>query len=125
MRKLAALAAVVTMSVGALTACSGGDYCADLKGYVDSSKDLDIKDSDAVGKMLDQAKKVSKSAPKDLQDDWKTVIDYAEKAQDAKGDTNKLVELAKSDGDKIKPAMDAITKQAKDTCKIDLPGAGN
>jgi len=125
MRKLAALAAVVTISAGVLTACSGGDYCGDLKGYVDSSKNLDIKDSDAVGKMLDQAKKVSKSAPKDLQDDWKTVIDYAEKAQDAKGDTNKLVELAKSDGDKIKPAMDAITKQAKDTCKIDLPGAGN
>jgi hypothetical protein len=125
MRKLAALAAVVTMSAGVLTACSGGDYCGDLKGYVDSSKSLDIKDSDAVGKMLDQAKKVSKSAPDDLKDDWKTVIDYAEKAQDAKGDTNKLVELAKSDGDKITPAMQAITKQAKDTCKIDLPGAGN
>ncbi|WP_327635712.1 hypothetical protein OHB24_37725 [Kribbella sp. NBC_00482] len=75
--------------------------------------------------MLDQAKKVSKSAPKDLQDDWKTVIDYAEKAQDAKGDTNKLMELAKSDGSKIQPAMDAITKQAKDTCKIDLPGSGS
>ncbi len=125
MRKLAALAAVVTMSVGALTACSGGDYCGDLKGYVESAKNLDIKDSDAVGKMLDQAKKVSKSAPKDLQDDWKTVIDYAEKAQDAKGDTNKLMELAKSDGSKIQPAMDAITKQAKDTCKIDLPGSGS
>ncbi|WP_165553096.1 hypothetical protein [Kribbella speibonae] len=125
MRKLAALAAVVTMSVGALTACSGGNYCDDLKGYVDSSKDLDIKDSDAVGKMLDQAKKVSKSAPDDIKDDWKVVIDYAEKAKDAKGDTNKLMELAKSDGEKITPAMQAITKQAKDTCKIDLPGAGN
>jgi hypothetical protein len=125
MRKLAALAAVVTMSVGALTACSGGDYCGNLKGYVDSAKDLDIKNSDAVGKMLDQAKKVSKSAPDDLKDDWKVVIDYAEKAQDAKGDTNKLLELAKSDGDKITPAMQAITKQAKDSCKIDLPGAGN
>jgi hypothetical protein len=120
MRKLAALAAVVTMSVGALTACSGGDYCADLKGYADSAKSLDIKDSDAVGKMLDQAKKVSKSAPKDLKDDWKIVIDYAEKAQEAKGDTNKLMELAKADGSKIEPAMKAITQQAKDTCKIDV-----
>jgi hypothetical protein len=125
MRKLAALAAVVTMSVGALTACSSGNYCDNLKGYVDSAKDLDIKNSDQVGKMLDQAKKVEKSAPKDLQDDWKTVIDYAEKAQAAKGDTNKLLELAKSDGAKITPAMEAITKQAKDTCKIDLPGAGS
>jgi hypothetical protein len=120
MRKLAALAAVVTMSVGALTACSGGDYCADLKGYVDSAKDLDIKDSDAVGKMLDQAKSVSKSAPDDIKDDWKVVIDYAEKAKDAKGDTNKLMELAKSDGEKIQKSMDAISKQAKDSCKIDL-----
>ncbi|WP_350275280.1 hypothetical protein [Kribbella sp. HUAS MG21] len=125
MRKLAALAAVVTMSVGALTACSGGDYCGDLKGYVDSSKDLDIKNADAVGKMLDKAKTVSKSAPDDLKDDWKNVIDYAEKAQDAKGDTNKLVELAKNDGTKIQSSMEAITKHAKDTCKIDLPGAGN
>lgn len=125
MRKLAALAAVVTMSVGALTACSGGNYCGDLKGYVDSAKNLDIKDSKAVAKMLDQAKKVSKSAPDDLKDDWKVVIDYADKAQKANGDTNKLLELAKSDGSKITPAMQAITKQAKDSCKIDLPGAGN
>ena len=125
MRKLAALAAVVTMSAGVLTACSGGDYCGDLKGYVDSAKDVDIKNADQVGKMLDSMKTVSTSAPDDLKDDWKTVIDYAEKAQDANGDTNKLLELAKADGSKIQPAMEAITKQAKDTCKIDLPGAGN
>ncbi|MGW7686156.1 hypothetical protein ACWGID_35765 [Kribbella sp. NPDC054772] len=125
MRKLAALAAVVTMSVGTLTACSGGNYCDSLKGYVDSAKGVDIKDSDQVGKMLDSMKKVSKSAPDDLKDDWKAVIDYAEKAQDAKGDTTKLLELAKSDGPKIQTSMEAITKQAKDTCKMDLPGAGN
>jgi hypothetical protein len=125
MRKLAALAAVVTMSVGALTACSGGDYCGDLKSYVESAKDVDIKNSDQVGKMLDTMKKVSKSAPDDLQDDWKVVIDYAEKAQDANGDTGKLTELAKADGEKITTSMQAITQQAKDTCKIDIPGAGN
>jgi hypothetical protein len=125
MRKLAALAAVVTMSVGALTACSGGDYCGDLKGYVESAKDVDIKNADQVGKMLDQMKTVSKSAPDDLKDDWKVVIDYAEKAQDAKGDTNKLMELAKADGEKIQTSMKAIEQQAKDTCKIDLPGAGS
>jgi ElaB/YqjD/DUF883 family membrane-anchored ribosome-binding protein len=72
--------------------------------------------------MLDQAKKVSKSAPDDLQDDWKTVIDYAEKVIDAKGDTGKLTELAKNDGEKVAPSMQAIEKQAKDTCKIDLEG---
>ena len=122
MRKVAAIAAAVTMGVGMLTACSGGDYCGELKNYADAAKNLDIKDSDATGKMLDQAKSVSKAAPDDLKDDWKVVIDYAEKAVDAKGDTGKLTELAKNDGDKIKPAMDAITKQAQDTCKVDLEG---
>lgn len=125
MRKVAAISAAVIMGAGVLTACSGGDYCGDMKNYVDASKDLDIKDSDAVGKMLDQAKMVSKSAPDDLKDDWKVVIDYAEKAKDANGDLPKLTELAKNDGSKITPAMEAITKQAKDTCKIDVPGAGN
>jgi hypothetical protein len=120
MRKVAALAAAVTIGAGLLTACSGGDYCGDLKNFAESSKDLDVKNADAVGKMLDQAKKVSKSAPDDLKDDWKVVIDYAEKAQDAKGDTGKLTELAKNDGEKVTPAMDAITKQAKDTCKVDV-----
>ncbi|MEV0288247.1 MULTISPECIES: hypothetical protein [unclassified Kribbella] len=118
MRKVAALAAVVTMGVGTLTACSGGDYCSELQNYAESVKDLDIKDSAAVDKMLSEAKKVSKSAPDDLKDDWKIVIDYAEKAKDANGDTGKLTELAKSDGDKIAPAFDAISKQAKDTCKV-------
>lgn len=122
MRKVAALAAAVTLGVGMLTACSGGDYCGDMKSFADSSKDLDINNADAVGKMLDQAKKVSKSAPDDLKDDWKTVIDYAEKAQDANGDTTELTELAKNDGEKVAPAMDAITKQAKDTCKISVDG---
>jgi len=125
MRKVAALAAAVTLGAGMVTACSSGDYCGDMKNYVDSAKDLDVKDSSAVGKMLDQAKKVSKSAPDDLKDDWKVVIDYAEKAQDANGDTTKLTELATNDGSKITPAMEAITKQAKDTCKIDVPGAGS
>jgi hypothetical protein len=120
MRKVAALAAVVTMSLGTLTACSGGDYCGELQNYAEAAKNLDIKDSAALDKMLTEAKKVSKSAPDDLKDDWKIVIDYAEKAKDAKGDTAKLSELFKNDGDKIKPAMDAITKQAKDTCKVTL-----
>ena len=123
MRKVAALAAVVTMSLGTLTACSGGgDYCTELKAYATAAKGLDIKDAKAVEKMRDEAKKVSKSAPDDLKDDWKLLLDYAEKAADAKGDTTKLTELAKADGAKVKPASEAIAKQAKDTCKLDLNG---
>ncbi|GAA1122795.1 hypothetical protein GCM10009630_20880 [Kribbella jejuensis] len=126
MRKLAALAAVVTMSVGALTACSGGNYCDDLKSYVDTGKNLDTKNSKDLDKILDQSKKVEKSAPKDLKDDWKTLIDYIQKVKDANGDTTKLAELAKGgDLSKIESAQQAITKQAKDTCKIDMSSMGS
>jgi hypothetical protein len=120
MRKVAALAAVVTMSVGTLTACSGGDYCSEMQNYAESVKNLDIKDSAAVDKMRGEAEKLSKSAPDDLKDDWKIVLDYADKASEAKGDTAKLQELFKNDGEKIKNASDAIAKQAKDTCKVEI-----
>jgi hypothetical protein len=122
MRKVAALAAVVTMSAGVLTACSGGDYCSELQNYAEAVKHLDIKDTAAVDKMRGEAKKLSKSAPDDLKDDWKTVLDYADKAKDANGDTAKLQELAKADGAKIAAASEAIAKQAKDTCKVTIEG---
>ncbi|GAA1565026.1 MULTISPECIES: hypothetical protein [Kribbella] len=120
MRKLAALAAVVTMSVGALTACSGGNYCDDLKSYVDTGKNLDTKKSEDLDKILSESKKVEKSAPKDLKDDWKVVVEYIGKVKDANGDTTKLAELAKTELPKIQSAQEAITKQAKDSCKIDM-----
>ncbi|MFD7159151.1 hypothetical protein ACFV9C_31455 [Kribbella sp. NPDC059898] len=126
MRKLAALAAVVTMSVGALTACSGGNYCDDLKSYVDTGKNLDTKKPADLDKILAESKKVEKSAPKDLKDDWKVVVDYIGKVKDANGDTTKLAELAKTEGmTKIQAAQEAITKQAKDSCKIDMNSTGN
>ena len=65
--------AAVTMSAGVLTACSGGDYCSELQNYAEAVKNLDVKDTDAVDKMQGEAKKLSKSAPDDLKDDWKTV----------------------------------------------------
>ena len=120
MRKVAALAAVVTMSVGTLTACSGGDYCSELQNYAESVKNLDIKDSAAVDKMLSEAKKVSKSAPDDLKDDWKILQDFLDKAKDANGDQTKLAELAKNEGQKMATASEAIAKQAKDTCKVSI-----
>jgi hypothetical protein len=120
MRKMAALVAAVTMSAGVLTACSGGDYCSELQNYAEAVKNLDIKDAEAVDRMQGEAKKLSKSAPDDLKDDWKTVLDYADKAKDAKGDTGKLQELAKADGTKIASASEAIAKQAKDTCKVTI-----
>src|SRR5690349_16326701 len=120
MRKLGALAAAVTMSAVALTACSGGDYCGDLKAYAQSAKGLDAKNSDQVGKALKDAEKVSKSAPSELKDDWAVLLGYAKKAQEAKGDATKLAELGKSEGAKMGEASGAIAKHAKETCKIDL-----
>ena len=52
MRKVAALAAVVTLSVGTLTACSGGgSYCSELQNYAEAVKNLDLKDTSAVERM--------------------------------------------------------------------------
>jgi hypothetical protein len=124
MRKVAALAAVVTLSVGTLTACSGsGNYCSELQNYAEAVKNLDIKDTTAVDRMRGEAKKLSKSAPDDLKNDWKTVLDYADKVKAANGDTTKLAALAKDDGTKIAAASTAIAKQAKDTCKVDIQGS--
>lgn len=121
MRKVAALVAVVTLSAGALTACSGGDYCSELQNYGEATKNFkDMKDKEAVDKITSEAKKLSKSAPDDLKDDWKVMLDYLDKAKAAEGDTAKLAELSKDAGPKLVTAGEAIAKQAKDTCKVTL-----
>ena len=120
MRKVAALAAVVTLSVGTLTACSGGDYCSELQNYAEAVKNADIKDSEAVDKIRTESGKLSKSAPDDLKDDWLVVKDFLDKAKDANGDQTKLAELAKNEGQKMGTASEAIAKQAKDTCKVSI-----
>lgn len=123
MLKVAALAVVVVTGAGMMTACSGGDYCGELRTYAEAVKGLDIKDTAAVDRMRGEAEKVSKSAPDELKDDWKIVLDYAKKAKEANGDQAKLAELAKADGAKIGPASEAIAKHAEDTCKIKIDNA--
>jgi len=120
MHKVAALAAVVTMSVGTLTACSGGDYCSELQNYAEAVKNADIKDSGAVDKIRTESGKLAKSAPDDLKDDWLVLQDFLDKAKDANGDQTKLAELAKNEGQKMATASEAIAKQAKDTCKVSI-----
>lgn len=120
MRKVAALAAVVTIGVGGLTACSGDDYCGELKSYAEAAKTADGKDSKVFEEMLDETEKVADAAPDDLQDDWKVLLDYGKKAKDAQRDQTKLTELAKNEGQKIGAASEAISKHAKDTCKVEL-----
>ncbi|MEV8376292.1 hypothetical protein AB0P21_26355 [Kribbella sp. NPDC056861] len=113
--------AVVTLSVGTLTACSGGDYCSELQNYAEATKNMkDLKDKEAVEKLTSEAKKLSKSAPDDLKDDWKVMNDYLAKAKEVDGDEAKLAELAKDAGPKLAAAGEAIAKQAKETCKVTL-----
>jgi len=123
MRKVAALAAVVTLSVGTLTACSGGNYCSELQNYAEAIKNFkDLKDPETVDKIGTEAKKLSKSAPDDLKDEWKVLSDYLARAKEANGDETKLAELAKDSGTKLATAGDAIAKQAKETCNLTIEG---
>lgn len=126
MRKVAALAAATVMSLGALTGCSGGSYCDDLKSMGDSQelKGFDPSKPDTIQKAVDASKKLEGSAPDDLKDDWKVLIEYLEKVKDAGGDTAKMAALA-SETQKVGPASEAISKHAKDECKIDGAGLGN
>jgi 3-dehydroquinate dehydratase len=126
MRKVAALAAATVMSLGALTACSGGSYCDDLKSMSDNKelKDFDPKKPDTIQKAIDASEKLEGSAPDDLKDDWKVLIEYMKKVKDAGGDMTKMAALA-SETQKVGPASEAISKHAKDECKIDSAGLGN
>lgn len=117
MRKLAAMTAVLMMGLGSLTACSGSSsaYCDMLKDNSDAAK-ADATDLKA---SIDKMKKARDKAPSDVKDDWDVLIDYLEKSEAAKGDPAKAAELAKDAG-KVGPATEAISKHAKDSCKIDI-----
>jgi len=119
MSRVATLAAVVTLSVGTLTACSGGgDYCKEMQSYAEVARHIDIKDSKAIDKMADAASKLSESAPGDVKDDWKTVLDFTNKLKAAKGDQSKLEKIA--DSEDMDKAWKVIAANAKDKCKIDI-----
>jgi hypothetical protein len=117
MRKFAAVCAVLTIGLGALTACSGDSaYCDALKSNEDAAKasSANIKDS------IDKMKEVRDKAPSEVQDDWDVLIDYLQRSEDAKGDPEQAGDLAK-DADKVTTATQNISKHAKDSCKIDIP----
>jgi hypothetical protein len=115
MRKVAAITAVLTISLGGLTACSGGSnaYCDELK------KNQDAASTGADESTIDKMKKVKDKAPSEVKADWQVLIDYVEKAEAAKSDPSKTKDLAAQAG-KIKTASDAITKHAKDKCNLEL-----
>jgi hypothetical protein len=118
MRKVAAITAVLTVGLGTLTACSGGDkaYCNELKANENATKagTGDVKST------IDTMKKVRDKAPSEVKDDWDVLIDYLQKLEDAKGDPTKAGDIA-GDAGKTETAAKNISKHAKDSCNIDLP----
>jgi hypothetical protein len=117
------LAVLVTVAAGTglLTACTDDQaYCADLVKYAAKAVDVDPQKPVDYVKILDEAKKVQKSAPKDVKDDWGVVVTFAEKAKMAGSDAAQLAQLSKQTP-KVLTAYKNITSQAKDSCKVDLP----
>jgi hypothetical protein len=119
-RSLAVLATMAA-TAGVLTACTDEQaYCVDLAKYAAKAVDVDPQKPVDYVKILDEAKKLQESAPKDVKDDWGVVVTFAEKAKKAGTDAAQLAELSKQTGG-VMTAYKNITSQAKDSCKVDLP----
>jgi hypothetical protein len=119
-RTLAVLATVAT-GAGLLTACTDDQsYCVDLAKYAAKAVNVDPQKPIDYVKILDDAKKLQGSAPKDVKDDWGVVVAFAEKAKKAGSDAAALGKLGK-ETPKVMTAYKNITSQAKDSCKVDLP----
>ena len=124
MKRALAIIATVTAAVtagGALTACTDEQaYCVDLAKYAAKAVDVDPQKPVDYVKILDEAKKLQESAPKDVKDDWGVVVTFAEKAKAAGSDRVELAKLSKETG-AVMTAYKNISSQAKDSCKVDLP----
>src|SRR3954468_24253816 len=107
------LATVATVFAGAagLTACTDEQaYCVDLAKYAAKAVDVDPQKPVDYVKILDDAKKLQESAPKDVKDDWGVVVAFAEKAKKAGTDAAELAKLSKQTGG-VMTAYKNITSQ--------------
>ena len=119
-RTLATIATVVVGAAG-LTACTDEQaYCVDLAKYAASAVNVDPQKPADYVKILDDAKKLQESAPDGVKDDWGVVVAFAEKAKKAGSDRVELARLSKEAGS-VMTAYKAISTQAKDSCKVDVP----
>ena len=120
-KRTLALLVTVAAGAGALTACTDDQaYCVDLAKYAAKAVDVDPQKPVDYVKILDEAKKLQGSAPKDVKDDWGVVVAFAEKAKKAGSDATELARLSKQTAG-VMAAYKNITSQAKDSCKVDLP----
>ena len=116
MRRLTFAFASATLALAALTGCGGGGgsdtdtYCDEVEtagkklGNTASAEDLD--------KVMGNLKKVRDAAPDSVKDNWGTLVEAYESAQ--KGD------VADLDQDALQKAGEAIDKQVKADCDLDL-----
>lgn len=117
MNRIASVAAVAIMAVSTLSACGGGgDYCGKLQDY-DKDKGLenvDFSTEEGQQKALDVFKDLESSAPDDLKDDYKVVIDGFTSFLDG--------DLKGVDQKKLGEAFTTISDDAKKNCEVDMNG---
>ncbi|MBA3232961.1 MAG: hypothetical protein H0T17_03285 [Propionibacteriales bacterium] len=114
MKRLASLVAILVLSVGSLTSCSGDEYCGKLKDY---DKDESLRNANAtttegqrrIVAVLDDLKD---SAPSELEDEYATVVSGLNSVMDGKPED--------VDQRKLQDAYTAISKDAKDSCDVDM-----
>jgi hypothetical protein len=120
MRKVV-LAATMAVAATGLTACTEEQaYCVDLAGYAASAVNVDPQNPVDYTKILEDARKLSKSAPDEVKDDWSKIVAFAEKAEKAKGNRVELARLSRQTG-QVSGSYKAIATHAKDACKVDVP----
>ena len=129
---------------------SGDGYCAQLKSAASSIRSFTADDAtpdfSKFADFINKAHELAKDAPSDVEDDWKVMIGAMDKLTAALDDAGikledfgaivtsgqlpegvdpaKLTELTgkiqELGGDEVNKAGDAISKHAKDECKVDL-----
>lgn len=119
--RTAVMTTAILAAVAGLTACTEEQaYCVDLAGYAASSVNVDPRNPADYAKILEDAKKLSASAPAEVKDDWQQVVTFAEQAQKAGNDRVELARLSRETG-KVTAAYKVIATHAKDSCKVDVP----
>jgi hypothetical protein len=124
MRKIAALGLAVTIGTATLTGCSdGAKYCTELAKaapvVAEIAGDVAKLKADEAKLLFDESKKLQELAPKDVQDDWKTLNDFTAKVVAAKNDSKQLAAL-QAQLPSVRQAADAIRKNAGDACSVSL-----
>ena len=147
MRRIGTWAAAAMLGASLLTGCGGNDteaYCDAVKKAKKDFSALDDNDAGALEDFVKTAENLEEKAPEEVADDWKKVndsfqelesklneagvkisdLDEIQQGQIPEGvDQEKLIAVGEdmgTIGEDLEKSGDAITKHAKDECKVDL-----